>query len=84
MWSRKAVLGAFAALLAVCLGVGYITTTKAYKAGTINGINLYHQQCYNIGGYIWNKEGQIVVCKGLSTIPEQEMENQRKKDAQGT
>lgn len=84
MWSRKLVLGAFAAFLAVCLGVGYITTTKAYEAGTINGINLYHQQCYNIGGYIWNKEGQIVVCKGLSTIPEQEMENQRKKDALGT
>ena len=84
MWSKKLVLWAFAALLAVCLGVGYITTTKAYEAGTINGINLYHQQCYNIGGYIWNKEGQIVVCKGLSTIPEQEMENQRKKDALGT
>lgn len=84
MWSRKLVLGAFAALLAVCFWVGYITTTKAYAAGILNGINLYHQQCYQVGGYIWNKEGQVVVCKGLSTIPEQEMENQRKKDAQGT
>ena len=84
MWSRKAVIWAFTALLALFLGLGYWTNQKSYEAGTLNGINLYHQQCFNVGGYIWNKEGQVVVCKGLTTIPNEELEKQRSEDAHAT
>ena len=84
MWSKKLVLWAFTALLALFLGLGYYAVDQSYKAGTLNGINLYHQQCFQVGGYIWNEAGQVVVCKGLTTIPEKELEGQRKKDALGT
>jgi hypothetical protein len=84
MWSRKAVIWAFTGLVALFIGVGYWSNKQSYEAGTLNGINLYHQQCFNVGGYIWNKEGQVVVCKGITTIPHEEMENQRKKEALGT
>lgn len=81
MWSRKAVLGAFLALLALYSWLWYTTAVDSAAEGIKRGIHLYHQQCFQIGGYIWNEEGHVVHCQPVITIPREEMEDMRKKDA---
>lgn len=72
MWSRKRVVGAIAALLVACLvgvGCGFF---YGKQQGVKEGLDIYHETCYNIGGLTMDEAGRVVTCKGLGQIPEEE------------
>lgn len=54
-------------ILAACYG--------AYKHGVNVGIHSYHNQCYNIGGFIVDEVGHVVACAPQGTIPKEELNN---------
>lgn len=45
------------------------------KVGVLEGIKAYHQQCFEVGGYIISDTGQVVSCWGQGTIPKEELKN---------
>lgn len=68
----KRLLGAFTALLALCL-TGWGSWYYGNKAGIAQGIDMYHQMCYTYGGYIVDQpSGTVVQCAPLTQIPEAE------------
>lgn len=42
----------------------------SHKKGFEDGINAYHQHCYQVGGIAINSAGDAVVCKGLTQTEE--------------
>jgi len=71
----KRLLGPFLALLALLAMLGY-SHYLVHQAGIQKGVDTYHDLCYHNGGYIVDeKKGTVVVCKGLTQLPEQELQN---------
>jgi len=64
-------LACFLVVLA-CSALGYYLGNKD---GITEGIKAYHDQCYNIGGYIIDNVGNVVACMGQGTIPKEELKN---------
>lgn len=60
-------------LLAASLVTSSIVGWLLHKKGIEDGINLYHQHCYQVGGIAINAEGQAVACKGLTQVPQEEL-----------
>jgi len=58
-------------VLAACYG--------AYKHGTdvgmMEGIEAYHNQCFEVGGYIVGPTGDVVMCQGQGQVPKEELKN---------
>ncbi len=58
-------------VLAACYG--------AYKHGTdvgmMEGIEAYHNQCYEVGGYIIGPTGEVVMCQGQGQVPKEELKH---------
>ena len=59
--------------------LGILGHAGAWFAGTEygkrKGVDMYHQQCYNIGGIIIDEEhGTVVKCAPLTSIPREEIE----------
>lgn len=46
-----------------------------HKNGVLEGIRAYHSQCFEVGGYIIDEQGQVVACKGQGNIPKEELKN---------
>jgi len=59
----------------VALTIFIASNVYSFKVGTGNGVDMYHQQCYNVGGYIIDELGQVVQCAPLTQIPEVERPN---------
>ena len=57
------------------LGSNYAVYKFAGANGATKGIKAYHAQCYNIGGYIIDDQGHVVVCMGQGQIPKEELPN---------
>ena len=70
MWSRKTILGAILALLGVSVG-GWYGWKTAYSKGLEEGVDFYHQMCYNNGGVVFDEQGRVVLCGPLTQIPEE-------------
>lgn len=65
-----------AVLVALCwLGSNYIVYSYSKNAGMLEGIRAYHSQCFEVGGYIIDEQGQVVACKGQGNIPKEELKN---------
>ena len=69
-------------LIAWCTAGALIILTAcygAYKHGTdvgmMEGIKAYHEQCFEVGGYIVSPEGNVVMCQPQGTIPKEELKN---------
>jgi hypothetical protein len=64
-------------VLSVLLLLTAFVATHHYskEAGMLEGIEAYHEQCYNIGGYIIGPDGKVVVCKGQGQVPKEELPN---------
>ncbi len=45
-----------------------------WDKATEEALDMYHQQCFQIGGYVINNQGEVVMCQALTTIPKQELE----------
>ena len=58
-------------LLAGALGYGSVKLKDHYIK---QGLDMYHNQCYNVGGYVINEDGTVVMCKPLTQIPKQELD----------
>lgn len=71
----KRLLGAFAALVVLFfthIGAAYLGQTL----GIEKGIDMYHSQCYTIGGIVLDRAtGTAVVCQPLTQLPEPELKN---------
>lgn len=72
MWSKKRLVGAFAALVTLCI-VDWFLYQYAVDVGIKRGIDSYHQMCYTIGGIVVDEQGHVVVCRGLGQMPEAEV-----------
>lgn len=60
------------ALTLVAVGVGAWFGGVSY--GAHKGVDMYHQQCYTIGGIIIDESnGTVVKCGPLGNIPKQEL-----------
>ena len=46
-----------------------------HKNGVLEGIKAYHQQCFEVGGFIISDTGQVVACGGQGNIPKEELKN---------
>ncbi len=64
---KKIILGLAVVLLPTLIGVA------SYRAGVAEGIDKYHSQCFNMGGYIIDDTGRVVQCAPLTIIPRQEL-----------
>lgn len=58
-------------LLVGALGYGSVKLKDHYIK---QGLDMYHNQCYNVGGYVINDTGTVVMCKPLTQIPKQELD----------
>lgn len=67
-WKKLAL--AFISVLVVCLAC-----FGAHKAGLKQGLQNYHDQCYNIGGFVVDEVGHVVACAPQGTIPKEELKN---------
>lgn len=59
-------------LLAGALGYGSVKLKDHYIK---QGLDMYHNQCYNTGGIIINEQGTVVQCRPLTQIPKKELDN---------
>ena len=66
LWTLAAI-----AVITACVGARY----QGLSQGHLEGIRAYHSQCFEIGGYIIDEQGQVVVCKGQGNIPKEELKN---------
>jgi hypothetical protein len=82
MWvpaTRKEwLVGALAALLGV-LGLTSLGYHTGKEDGIKHGIDMYHDMCYTIGGFVVNEAGQVVACTGLTQVPKEELPLDRNK-----
>lgn len=77
--SRKWLLGASRALLGavVCLSVGVFFGHRSGKeAGIKEGIDMYHQMCYTVGGITVDEHGNMVVCAKIGAMPKKELDKE--------
>jgi hypothetical protein len=71
----KRLLGALAALLAISL-LSVYTHHRAFEYGKEQGIDNYHDLCYNVGGYVVDQnDGTVVMCQPMTQLPEAELKN---------
>lgn len=70
---KKVTLWALAAIavIAACVGARY----QGLEQGKMEGIKAYHQQCFEVGGYIISDTGDVVACMGQGTVPKEELKN---------
>ena len=66
LWTLAAI-----AVIAACVGARY----QGLSQGRLEGIRAYHSQCFEVGGYIIDEQGQVVACKGQGNIPKEELKN---------
>ena len=45
------------------------------NSGMLEGIKAYHQQCFEVGGYIISDTGEVVACKGQGVVPKEELKH---------
>ena len=80
-WSGNKLYRPVKALLALSV-LAIFTCAGFYqgkKVGTIEGIELYHSMCYNVGGFIVNEQGEAVQCTPLTQLPKKEVESFNKR-----
>ena len=53
----------------------FLVVLACSALGYYLGMKAYHDQCYNIGGYIIDNVGNVVACMGQGTIPKEELKN---------
>lgn len=58
-------------IVAACLGARY----QGHQEGLLEGIKAYHQQCFNVGGYVIDDTGHVVMCQGQGVVPKEELKN---------
>ena len=58
----------------------YWGSSYLYNKGVQEGLDKFHNLCYNVGGYVINEQRQVIVCKPLSTIPKEEYDKNFKGD----
>jgi len=68
------------AFIGISLSIAILTSYVlayywGYKNGVLDGIKAYHNQCFEVGGYIIDEQGQVVACKGQGDIPKEELKN---------
>lgn len=68
------------AFIGISLSIAILTSDVlayywGYKNGVLDGIKAYHNQCFEVGGYIIDEQGQVVTCKGQGHIPKEELKN---------
>jgi hypothetical protein len=71
--TKQITIAVFALLLLITTHL--VTHHYSYNAGVLEGIKAYHQQCFEVGGYIIGDTGQVVACGGQGTIPKDELKN---------
>ena len=47
----------------------------AHRQGITKGIEAYHRQCFEVGGFIMDEAGHVVACAPQGTIPKEELKN---------
>jgi len=62
-------------VLFVCFSIGVACSYLTYQHGKQEGMEEFHEACFLIGGYVINKQGQVVACKGQGLIPQEELHN---------
>jgi hypothetical protein len=70
---RKIVIAVFAALVVLTSYAAVFHYSKEY--GFLDGIKAYHQQCFEVGGYIIGDTGEVVACKGQGVVPKEELKH---------
>jgi len=64
-------------LTVVAVGVGAWFGGLEY--GKRKGVDMYHQQCYTIGGIIMDESnGTVVKCAPLGSVPKEEIERYKR------
>lgn len=80
---NKRLLGALAALLAL-LGTTVLGYWTGKEDGIAEGVDKYHNLCYNVGGYaVDQNNGTVVMCQPLTQLPEPELKNFLDKGTKG-
>ena len=59
------------AIVASDVGIYY----WGHNKGALEGIKAYHQQCYEIGGFVVDDQGKVVACQGQGTIPQENLKH---------
>ena len=68
------------AFIGISLSIAILTSyVLAYywglENGVLDGMKAYHNQCFEVGGYIIDEQGQVVTCKGQGRSPKEELKN---------
>ncbi len=79
--SYKAVKGLLA--LSILMGCSFFAyhqgKTVGRTLGQVEGVDFLLQACYHNGGFVMNEAGQTIVCGPLTQVPQEELDNFKKK-----
>lgn len=53
--------------------------TVGRTLGQVEGVDFLLQACYHNGGFVMNEAGQTIVCGPLTQVPQEELDNFKKK-----
>lgn len=72
----RGLLEAFVALLMLVGAV--VSFNKGHDAGQKEGLDMFFEGCYTMGGFVMDEAGRVVQCRGLGKMPQEEQKNLQK------